>query len=52
MLGNLQDNYVEVLFWVCALLVAYPYAIYPLLLVGINRLGRRPVHAADRKSVV
>jgi cellulose synthase/poly-beta-1,6-N-acetylglucosamine synthase-like glycosyltransferase len=38
---------VEVLFWICALLVAYPYAIYPVVLVAINRLGGRRAHAAD-----
>ncbi len=35
------------LFWTCVALVAYPYAIYPLLLVAFNRIGRRPVHAGD-----
>jgi glycosyltransferase involved in cell wall biosynthesis len=38
---------VEVLFWICALLVAYPYAIYPVVLVALNRLGRRDPHNAD-----
>jgi glycosyltransferase involved in cell wall biosynthesis len=34
-------------FWICLALVAYPYAIYPLLLVLANRLaGRRP-HEGD-----
>ncbi len=37
----------EALFWICALLVAYPYAIYPVLLVAFNRLGGRRVHVAD-----
>lgn len=37
----------ELLFWICALLVAYPYAIYPVVLVAINRLGVRRVHTAD-----
>lgn len=37
----------ELLFWICALLVAYPYAIYPVLLVACNRLGGRRVHVAD-----
>lgn len=37
----------EVLFWICALLVAYPYAIYPVVLVAINRLGGRSAHDAD-----
>ena len=37
----------ELLFWICALLVAYPYAIYPVVLVAINRLGARRVHTAD-----
>jgi hypothetical protein len=38
---------VELLFWICALLVAYPYAIYPVVLVALNRLGARRVHTAD-----
>jgi cellulose synthase/poly-beta-1,6-N-acetylglucosamine synthase-like glycosyltransferase len=38
---------VELLFWICALLVAYPYAIYPVVLVAINRLGARRAHTAD-----
>lgn len=37
----------DVLFWICALLVAYPYAIYPLALVALNRLGGRRAHVAD-----
>lgn len=37
----------EVLFWICALLVAYPYAIYPVVLVAINRLGGRRAHSPD-----
>ncbi|MET0536224.1 MAG: glycosyltransferase family 2 protein, partial [Steroidobacter sp.] len=37
----------ELLFWICALLVAYPYAIYPVVLVAINRLGGRSAHSAD-----
>jgi glycosyltransferase involved in cell wall biosynthesis len=37
----------EILFWVCLFLIAYPYAIYPLVLVTVNRvLGRAP-HAGD-----
>lgn len=35
---------VEALFWICVLLVAYPYAIYPLILVAINRLTGRREH--------
>ena len=31
-------------FWICVALVAYPYAIYPLLLVGMNRLFGRRAH--------
>lgn len=31
----------EALFWTCAVLIAYPYAIYPALLVAANRLARR-----------
>lgn len=37
----------ELLFWICALLVAYPYAIYPVVLVAINRLGGRRAHSPD-----
>jgi glycosyltransferase involved in cell wall biosynthesis len=34
---------VEISFWVCLALIAYPYAIYPALLIGFNRLtARRP----------
>lgn len=34
---------VELFFWVCLVLIAYPYAIYPALLIGFNRLaGRHP----------
>jgi cellulose synthase/poly-beta-1,6-N-acetylglucosamine synthase-like glycosyltransferase len=39
------------LFWTCVALVAYPYVIYPLVLVALNRLGRRPVHAGDPAHV-
>lgn len=35
------------IFWFCALAIAYPYAIYPLLLVTSNRLARRGLPAAD-----
>ncbi len=35
------------LFWTCVALVAYPYAIYPLALVALNRLGGRRAHAGD-----
>ena len=44
----------EVVFWVSLFSVAYPYAIYPALLVGWNRLaGRRPLvpDLAHRPSV-
>lgn len=34
----------EALFWTCLLLIAYPYAIYPALLVATNRLARRAAH--------
>lgn len=37
----------QVVFWLCVLLVAYPYAIYPALLLLINRLAGRRTHAAD-----
>jgi glycosyltransferase involved in cell wall biosynthesis len=38
---------VRTLFWICAGLIAYPYAIYPLLLALLNRLGGRRAHAGD-----
>lgn len=34
----------KALFWICLALVAYPYAIYPALLVAINRLTGRRAH--------
>ena len=37
---------VEVLFWCSLWLIAYPYAIYPLLLFAFNRLAGRGPHAA------
>lgn len=36
----------ETLFWICVALVVYPYAIYPALLVLLNRLMRRRPHEA------
>lgn len=39
------------LFWICAGLIAYPYAIYPLLLALFNRLGGRGAHAGDPAHV-
>jgi hypothetical protein len=30
---------VELAFWICLVLIAYPYAIYPLLLVAFNRMA-------------
>ena len=39
----------EIFFWVCLAAIAYPYAIYPALLIAINRLAGRKAHApADR----
>lgn len=37
----------EAAFWVCLLLIAYPYAIYPVLLVAMNRLGGRAQPQGD-----
>lgn len=34
------------LFWICLFLIAYPYAIYPLALAVLNRLGGRRDHVA------
>ena len=36
-----------VTFWVCVALIVYPYAIYPLVLVLLNRLFGRKTHAAE-----
>jgi cellulose synthase/poly-beta-1,6-N-acetylglucosamine synthase-like glycosyltransferase len=38
---------VEIVFWLCVFLIAYPYAIYPALLVAFNRLAGRAAHAGD-----
>lgn len=35
----------DILFWVFLAAIAYPYAIYPALLVLLNRLGGRGAHA-------
>ena len=37
----------EIVFWISLLAVAYPYAIYPALLVGWNRLARRRLPEPD-----
>ncbi len=37
----------EILFWLSLLAVAYPYAIYPALLVAWNRLARRRLPQPD-----
>lgn len=37
----------EIIFWLCLFLVAYPYAIYPAVLILLNRLSRRRLHAGD-----
>jgi len=37
----------EVLFWSSLWLIAYPYAVYPLLLFLLNRLGGRAAHPAS-----
>jgi glycosyltransferase involved in cell wall biosynthesis len=39
---------VQAVFWICCGLIAYPYAIYPLLLALFNRRGGARVPAADR----
>jgi glycosyltransferase involved in cell wall biosynthesis len=38
---------VEIVFWICLVLIAYPYAIYPALLVLVNRLHNRKANARD-----
>jgi glycosyltransferase involved in cell wall biosynthesis len=35
---------VEALFWICIVLIAYPYAIYPAVLVATNRLRGLQAH--------
>jgi glycosyltransferase involved in cell wall biosynthesis len=40
----------EVVFWVSAVLVTYPYVIYPALLVAINKLGARDRVVAETPS--
>lgn len=42
---------VEALFWLCALLIVYPYAIYPTILVLLNRMGGRAAHRGDGAHV-
>ena len=37
----------EILFWLSLFAVAYPYAIYPALLVGWNRIARRRLPQPD-----
>jgi cellulose synthase/poly-beta-1,6-N-acetylglucosamine synthase-like glycosyltransferase len=36
----------EVIFWSCVALIAYPYVIYPLVLAAVTRLWGRPIRAA------
>jgi cellulose synthase/poly-beta-1,6-N-acetylglucosamine synthase-like glycosyltransferase len=38
----------EWIFWLCVFAVAYPYAIYPLLLIAVNRLWRRQLPLPDK----
>ncbi len=40
---------VELFFWLCLAAIAYPYAIYPALLVAINRLAGRKTHEAAER---
>lgn len=40
-----------IVFWVCVFLIVYPYAIYPAVLVSLNRICKRRVHAADPEYV-
>jgi cellulose synthase/poly-beta-1,6-N-acetylglucosamine synthase-like glycosyltransferase len=40
---------VGVVFWLCLTLVAYPYCIYPLALLALNRLLRRPALRSDER---
>jgi len=36
-----------IVFWACAFLIVYPYAIYPTVLVLLNRLLKRRAHVGD-----
>jgi hypothetical protein len=40
-----------VLFWICLFAIAYPYAIYPALLTGANRVCGRTLPAGDPTHV-
>jgi cellulose synthase/poly-beta-1,6-N-acetylglucosamine synthase-like glycosyltransferase len=40
----------EILFWLCACLVAYTYAIYPLALIVVARGREMAVHETDRTT--
>jgi glycosyltransferase involved in cell wall biosynthesis len=42
---------VRTLFWICAGLIAYPYAIFPFVLAVLNRVGGRRAHAGDPAHV-
>jgi poly-beta-1,6-N-acetyl-D-glucosamine synthase len=37
---------VEICFWIAAIVVVYPYALYPVLAWALARLRGRPIHAA------
>lgn len=41
----------EVFFWICAVLVVYPYAIYPAVLLTLNRLRGRAAPAGSPAHV-
>lgn len=34
----------EAFFWICLAAIVYPYAVYPALLIAINRMARLAVH--------
>jgi glycosyltransferase involved in cell wall biosynthesis len=45
--ANALPKLVEILFWICLFLIAYPYAIYPAVLVLLNRLTGRAPHVGE-----
>ncbi len=42
----------EVVFWSAVFLTAYPYLVYPLLMIALGRLKPRPVHARPAEPTV
>jgi glycosyltransferase involved in cell wall biosynthesis len=42
-----EPDFVIAAFWICVALIVYPYAIYPLALVFLNRVFGRKAHEAE-----